>query len=363
VPRWLVDDATPEALAGLLATYGRIALLSPEGDVFDQMAGRYNQAAGPNLGVYLKGHAGDLVKVDRRGRPPEYVERPCLTIGLTVQPEVLQGLAGRPGFRGRGLLARFLYSLPASLVGHRQAGAPPVPELVADRYTLELQTLAASLTAPASDDGPTLLVLDQKAAELLLGFERDLEPRLAAGSGDLAHLAGWAAKLAGATCRLAALLHLAGHLRDGWAQPINANSFAAAIRLADYLIEHARAVFDLMGADPRIDDARWLLEWIRRTGQAQFTRRDAHRAAPRGRFPKATDLDPALALLEEHGWLRRVDADSSGPKGGRPPSPRFLVNPLHPSTEPTEPTEPHSPAGSVGSVGSVARGDTLGSPR
>jgi hypothetical protein len=69
LPRWLVDDATPEALAGLLATYCRIALLSPEGDVFDQMAGRYNQAAGPNLGVYLKGHAGDLLKVDRRGRP------------------------------------------------------------------------------------------------------------------------------------------------------------------------------------------------------------------------------------------------------------------------------------------------------
>src|SRR4029453_13886788 len=45
LPRWLVDDATPEALAGLLATYGRIALLSPEGDVFDQMAGRYNQGA------------------------------------------------------------------------------------------------------------------------------------------------------------------------------------------------------------------------------------------------------------------------------------------------------------------------------
>jgi replicative DNA helicase len=126
LPRWLVDDATPEALAGLLATYGRIALLSPEGDVFDQMAGRYSQA-GPNLGVYLKGHAGDLLKVDRRGRPPEYVERPCLTIGLTVQPEVLRGLASRPEFGGRGLLARFLYSLPASLVGHRQPGAPPVP--------------------------------------------------------------------------------------------------------------------------------------------------------------------------------------------------------------------------------------------
>src|SRR4029453_5854308 len=86
-------------------------------------------------------------------------------------------------------------------------------------------------------------------------------------------------------------------------------------------------------------------------------------AAPKGRFPKATALDPALRLLEEHGWLRRVDADPSGPKGCRPPPPRFLVNPLHPSTEPTEPTQPHLPTGSVGCVGSVARGDASGSPR
>jgi hypothetical protein len=363
IPRWLVDDATPEALAGLLATYGRIALLSPEGDVFDQMAGRYNQGSGPNLGVYLKGHAGDLLKVDRRGRPSEYVERPCLTIGLAVQPEVLRGLAGRPGFGGRGLLARFLYSLPPSLVGRRQVGAPSVPQPVTDRYALELQALAASLNAPAGEDGPAVLTLDAQAGEQLLGFERELEPRLAAGSGDLAHLAGWAAKLAGATCRLAALLHLAGHLRDGWARPISADTFAGAVRLAGYLVEHARAVFDLMGADPRGDDARWLLDWISRANLAQFTRRDAHAAAPRGRFPKATSLDPALSLLEEHGWLRRVDADPVRPRGGRPASPRFLVNPLPRATEPTQPTKPLPPAGSVGSVGSVARGGNSGRPR
>jgi len=357
LPRWLVDDATPEALAGLLAAYGRIALLSPEGDVFDQMAGRYNQTSGPNLGVYLKGHAGDLLKVDRRGRPPEYVQRPCLTIGLAVQPEVLRGLAGRPGFGGRGLLARFLYSLPASLVGQRQPGAPPVPPPVADRYARELQALAASLTIPAGQD-PTVLTLDPAAEELLLGFEQRLEPRLAAGSGDLAQLAGWAAKLAGATCRLAGLLHLAGHLRDGWARPIAADTLAGAVQLAGYLVEHARAVFDLMGADPRLEDARWLLDWIARTGRTQFTRRDAHQAAPRGRFPKATDLDPALRLLEEHGYLRRLDpGPSRDPHGrGRPPSPRFLVNPLPRATEITQTTKTPAGAVSVDSVVSVARG-------
>jgi replicative DNA helicase len=357
LPRWLVDDATPEALAGLLATYGRIALLSPEGDVFDQMAGRYNQAAGPNLGVYLKGHAGDLLKVDRRGRPPEYVERPCLTIGLAVQPEVLRGLADRPGFRGRGLLARFLYSLPQSLVGRRQPGTLPVPQAVADRYTLELQALAASLTISASDD-PTVLTFAPQAGELLLGFERDLEPRLAADHGDLAHLAGWAAKLAGATCRLAALLHLAGHLRHGWAQPIGTETFTAAIRLAEYLIEHARAVFDLMGADQRLDDARWLLDWITRTNRTQFSRRDAHRAAPRGRFATAIDLEPALRLLEEHGYLRRVDPEpSQDPRGrGRPASPRFLVNPSPRAAEMTETPKTTAGAVSVDSGVSAVRG-------
>jgi hypothetical protein len=193
---------------------------------------------------------------------------------------------------------------------------------VADRYTLELQALAASLTTPAGpdagDDGPALLTLDQAAADLLIAFERDLEPRLAAGSGDLAHLAGWAAKLAGATCRLAGLLHLATHLRDGWAQPIGADTFGGAARLAGYLVEHARAVFDLMGADSRVDDARWLLDWIARANRTQFSRRDAHQAA-RGRFHKATDLEPTLALLEEHGYLRRVDANPTESREADPP--------------------------------------------
>jgi replicative DNA helicase len=199
------------------------------------------------------------------------------------------------------------------------AGAPPVPEAVADCYSLEPQALAASLTIPPTDD-PTVLVLGPQAAELLLAFERDLEPRLAADSGDLAHLAGWAAKLAGATCHLAALLHLAEHLRDGWAQPISSDTLAAAIRLADYFIKHAQAVFDLMGADPRTDDARWLLDWIDRTNRTQFSRRDAHRAAPRGRFATATDLEPACGCS-------RSTATSAGSTPSPPRTPAAAADP------------------------------------
>ena len=59
----------------------------------------------------------------------------------------------------------------------------------------------------------------------------------------------------------------------------SAPTFAGAARLAAYLVDHARAVFDLMGADPLVDDARWLLDWVVRTDRAQFSRRAAHAAA------------------------------------------------------------------------------------
>src|SRR6266571_5924315 len=70
IPRLVADDVTPEAAASLLAEQdGRLAVLSPEGGIFTTLAGRYTGA--PNLEVFLKGHAGDLLIVDRKGRPPE----------------------------------------------------------------------------------------------------------------------------------------------------------------------------------------------------------------------------------------------------------------------------------------------------
>ena len=84
--------------------------------------------------------------------------------------------------------------------------------------------------------------------------------------------------------------------------------------------------------------------------------------AARGRFRKATDLEPALMLLEEHGYLRRVDPEPSrDPHGrGRPASPRFVVNPLHPSSETTETTK--TPAEPVSVVSEVSE-KTNGSPQ
>jgi hypothetical protein len=83
-PRLFTSDATPEALASLLhENRGRIAILSAEAGVFGVMAGRYGRGGSPNLDVYLAGHAGDPIRVDRRGRPqvphPRQVAEPKTT--------------------------------------------------------------------------------------------------------------------------------------------------------------------------------------------------------------------------------------------------------------------------------------------
>jgi replicative DNA helicase len=90
-----------------------------------------------------------------------------------------------------------------------------------------------------------ILTLDDDAKGELLAFERELEQRLHPESGDLAGIEGWAAKLAGATARIATLLYLAGDLHVGWVGPVPGASVRAAVRIARYLTGHALVVVSL----------------------------------------------------------------------------------------------------------------------
>ncbi len=248
---------------------------------------------------------------------------PALTVGLAIQPAVLRAIAEREGFRGRGLLARFLFCLPTSFVGHRKIGTPATPQEVIERYDADMTELVLSL---AQWTDPALLTLTPEAAALLIEFERELEPHLGPG-GDLHHLADWGSKLAGAVVRIAGLLHLATHLRTGWREPIDATTFANAVRIGTYFRAHAVAVFAHMGGDPVIGNAQAILRWIADSpDRTTFTRRDAHRALA-ARFVRAADLDAPLALLEDYGWIRPQAAPPPRPEGGRPPSPRYEVHP------------------------------------
>ncbi|NYH78199.1 hypothetical protein FHR84_001521 [Actinopolyspora biskrensis] len=322
-PRLIADDLTPETAASLLSQQnGRIAVLSAEGGIFAILAGRYSGA--PNLDVFLKGHGGDMIRIDRKGRPSECIDNPAITLGLTVQPAIIDELSHTALFRGSGLLARFLYSLPDSRVGQRLADPPPVPENIATTYDEHLRGLVHTLHAWTD---PAVLAFTPEANQILVELHNEIEPKLDPQRGEWAHIGDWAGKQIGQTVRLASLLHLAAHPSEPWTIPVAADTVKRARRLARYFTAHALAVFDRLGADPDLEAARILLDWIQRTGPESFTKREAHRANRGERFRQANDLNPALALLEDHGHIAYVEPTRTGP--GRPPSPRYYTHPTY----------------------------------
>jgi len=305
LPQVWAADITPENLPVIMADNAEcMALLSDEGGLFDTLAGRYSSGI-PNLDVYLQGHAGSPVRVNRGSRPSVFLPRPALTIGITPQPDVVRALADKPGFRGRGLLARFLYAMPQSNLGRRTLRTAPVADYVRESYAA---TIRAMLDLPWGQDDKGrarahVLTIAPDAMNLWTDFAHKIEAQLADG-GTFAHITDWGGKLPGAAVRIAACFHVARHSHgEPWAQPVGADDMVAALSLAEVLSKHALLAFDAMGADAALDDARLILAWIARERLQEFSRRDCH-AAHKHRFARAEELQAPLDVLVERGYIR-----------------------------------------------------------
>ena len=323
VPRILADDITSEATAALLAEQnGRLAIISAEGGVLDTIAGRYSGAV-PNMDVYLKGHCGDPLRIDRKSHPPMFVPDPALTLGLMIQPDVLSSIAAHHEFRGRGFLARILYSYPVSKVGHRESVASPVDSGVQRRYNETVAELAFTMAGWLSD--PAVLTLTPDAHEAITAIMAEIELTLA-GDGELAPLADWGGKYVGAIARIAGILHLAElGPKAGPTRSVSADTIASAARIGAYFKACAMKAFIEMGADQGIADAVYLLGRIERLAQNapegepfEVSERDLFTAVSRGRFRTKDDLLPALKRLVDHGYL--IPLPGPQPTGGRPAS-------------------------------------------
>lgn len=320
-PCLFADDATIERLGSRLAEQGgRFAVLSPEGEIFAVAAGRYSGA--PNIGILKSAHAGETIRIDRQNRPAEHIDSATLTLGICTQPGVLSRLGDTPEFRDQGLLARILYSVPESKLGWRNADPEPMPSAVREHFNATVSALTLSLHDLAE---PKDITFAPDAATAVATLLSDIEPRFRPGA-DLAHMTDWGGKLTGAIARIAGLLHLAEHARDGWAQPVSATTLEAAAEIGTYFTAHAKAAYDSIGTDPAVASARAILAWISHTNTGQFTARDLMRGL-RGRFAKAADTTAPLAVLEAHGWIRQRPSQPPSGGRGRPAAPVWDIHP------------------------------------
>ena len=290
-------------------------LASAEGTAFEIAKGRYSETA--NFEVFLKGHSGDPLRVGRISRDSEAINYPSLSAALAVQPDVMSGLAEQASMRGRGFLARWLYSLPTSKVGKRKIAAAPMPERVRADYRAGMIALWGVPEPDPSDSEPGWKVpFSQGADESLRELERWLEPQLADGE-PMSYLAGWASKLAGAVARLSVGLHMAATLATDspWMGEISRETVEAAITLSrDYFLPHAQAAFGAMGANENAKDAARVVGWLTGLdcetvkvwkGVPIVTKADIHRKSFGG-SRSVEEVRAVCRLLCEHGYLRSV---------------------------------------------------------
>jgi hypothetical protein len=305
-PRLIIDDATPEAVvARLHEQNGRLALMSSEGGLFDMITGRYTDKV--NLDPYLQAWSGDTINVDRMGRPSLTIDKPLLTITLTVQPTIIERLATRPELAGRGLTARFMYAIPPDNVGHRQLNKPErTTSEIRTEYTTKLTNLAHKL---ASWDLPGRTQLNPTATQTFTTWRQTIENRRRANS-DLYGMREWTTKLESSVARTALILHIA----DGNPTnlPIDNPTILRAIEIGNYWIDHARAVHGTWGASQVQTDALAIWNWITAHQLTEPLEREIWRHLRRRFEETRTRLDHAITFLTESGYVRRLYVTSPG---------------------------------------------------
>lgn len=304
VPRYkfrlVANDLTPEVASTMLSRQQshHLAIISDEGGVFEVLTGsRYADRL--NLDVFLKSHSGNLIQVDRINREPERINRPMMSLGLAVQPEVLRDIGKSKQMHGRGLLARFLWCVPTTFRGTRQIDSPQVPEPIRSQYAAGMRDIAIAAHGQAEVHN---IFLDDEANAVFMAYQEQLEPRLA-DEGELDPIIEWASKLAGAVLRIAVLMACARE-RDIPAE-VTFDDMTAAIDFADYLEAHALRAFTMMGIIPSNQERGRIIRAIREHGWASFTLRDLQRVTNSARRINQEQLEELLGDMETDGYLKR----------------------------------------------------------
>jgi hypothetical protein len=256
-----------ETLRGILETAGLNPVVVD--DVIATIWSKFVHNCGINALCAITGlrHSGASVRVDRGSRPPVMLRNPALTVGTSPQPDVLESLSDKPGFRGRGLIARFLFGLPVSPIGFRELKPIPCPSAVEKAYCGGVERLL-KLAPPIDEAGhwqPWRLRFSSRAYDAWKDFQRAIEILMREGR-KLYYLKDWGSKLPGAAARIAGVIHCV-LVDPNESTVISEDAVEGALNLVTPLMDHALAVFNLMERDKNSEDAQKILDGFGNKGK------------------------------------------------------------------------------------------------
>lgn len=316
VPRILRGDDTPEALAIALSEYPVAAVISAEaGTIFGSHAMNPDVVQRTLAQANIMWDSGTIDQ-GRVSRERLHVSGMRVTMGLQVQPSVLQNVSLKSGglMRGIGYFARFLFCQPESTMGTRFYRDPPAgtPHLCAFQARVT-ELLAHEAAFDESGELSTITVsFDEQAQKTWISFHDEIEEGMNDGGlyADIGDVAGKAPENA---ARLACCLHVFSPDSAG-SGSIGQLTMNRACSLMRWYLDEALRYVRAHDVTEEVRNAEalevWLVQRHKANPGADITVNMVRQRGPNPLRVRAK-LDAALDLLIDHGRIRVTKAPGS----------------------------------------------------
>jgi len=307
-PRIRVSDATPEALAKVLASNPRGVLLWRD-EVAGWLGGfgRYTSTSAGERALWLEAFGGRSYIIDRVKSGSLLIPHLSVSILGTAQPTRLQSLLLSSD--DDGLAARFLWVWP-------EPRSPVRPDTSANVGMLE-SAFDRLRSLPMTDHEPTTLTLENEAVGVFQEWRSEQFRSVRGAAGMLASAYG---KAAGLVLRLALTLELLDAAGGKSPDPtsVSTTSITSAITLwTDYFAPMTERTFGDAALPDKDRDASTLARWIVSARPEIINTRELYHHV---RLPGLTEPKRTRAAIEgliEAGWLVAAPSRQGGGAGRR----------------------------------------------
>ena len=249
---------------------------------------------------------GNPIRRTRQGDGAYTLYGRRLAVHLMVQPAIARKLMADQMAADIGFLSRFLITEPTSTIGSRLQCNARRDDTALTAFDWRLSQILQEempMDQASSSLEPGLLRLTDEAENLLAEFADEIELSQAPG-GRFANITGAASKAAEQAARIAGVQTLFDELA---ADCIEEEYMANGIELARFYLGEASRLTNAASVSYQIDRAENLRRWLVNTWEhPEITLRDVLQLGPNDlrESPKAKD---AIAILETHGWLVRLE--------------------------------------------------------
>jgi hypothetical protein len=228
-PCIIVDDFTIEALAMRLQDNREtiFCFSSDARKTIQNLLGRYNPGKTTDESLLLKGYTREPHRADRAKGDPINLHRPCVSLSLFVQPDLVAKMIDEESLNASGMLARVLLCHTHADWVKYDRTREGIPDSTRERWA---ELLRALLTTYHDAAKRFIVAATPEAEQILDHYQHSLVDR----KGELADVKVFAARWSENAWRIALTLHAALHGAEAHLHPLAGETAANAVRVMEW---------------------------------------------------------------------------------------------------------------------------------